>query len=175
MLSRRERALVHVLLWTAAAAALVLFGYSRISGRAEASNSIARMEQQLLGFEQRGGSASDLNRCKQKLEAELAGLRSRFYGEGEMDLYGFGASVRDLLLSSGLAISRYQTLETGGRTYLEFAVSGSAHALVSFLLEVSGRSKYWSIPYLSVNARGGGASVQALFRIGYEQIAGSSD
>jgi hypothetical protein len=175
MLSKRERALVHILVWTLAAVAFLLFGYSQLAGRREVSSSIALMEEQLARFNKKAVSASELAGRKEQLEAELAELRKRFYGKEEIDLYGFGASVRDLLVSSGLQINRYQTLELSEQTYLEFSVAGSAYGLVRFLQQVSVHPKHWSIPYLSINARGGDGSVQALFRIGYEQIDNTAD
>jgi len=41
---------------------------------------------------------------------------------------------------------------------------------MKFLESVSNSGKHWSMPFLSVNARGGTGAVDAVFRIGYETL-----
>ena len=105
------------------------------------------------------------------LEARIADARARLYAPGEIDPYRFGIVIRDLLRSEGLAIARYQTVEQGSGTVLEFSVDGSARALARFLQRVSEAPRWWTVSFLSVRAAGGQGSVQAVLRISYEQAA----
>ena len=102
--------------------------------------------------------------------SERARELQRFYPEGEMDTYEFGAIVRTLLMREGLEIGRYRTLESSGRTFLEFTVSGSALETARFLGTVTGSERVWVVPVLSIDAHDPSGELRSVFRIGYETI-----
>ncbi len=169
-LTPRERFLVTLLGW---AIALAVLGALILHERGRAAEAQARavlLEQQVRRLAGKVPQAGDLTgrieRARRALELE----RGRFYAPGEMDPYRFGALIRERLVSRGLRIDRYQTLEPQKGSLLEFSVQGDALALVSFFREVSLADKYWSIPFVSVSVKGPQGLVQSVFRIQYEQI-----
>jgi hypothetical protein len=97
-------------------------------------------------------------------------LEDRYYQESEMDPYKFGILIKDLLTSKGLTISKYQTIDTKDLILLEFSVIGDALGFSEFLESVSLSDKYWSIPYLTINANNRNGRIQAVFRITYGMI-----
>ncbi len=173
MLSRREKALLAALFWTAAVAAAGVCIYLAGERRAATAQRIELAEREIaaLGARLTGGGADGADPVD--LEARIADARSRLYAAGEIDPYRFGIVIRDLLRSEGLAIVRYQTIEQGSATALEFSVEGSARAMAGFLKRVSDAPRWWTVSFLSVRSSGGNGSVQAVLRISYEQ-AGKS-
>ncbi len=168
-LSRRERLLVRVLGWTLVLVVLGAFSLHEAGRVTEARGRAVRLEQQARRLAAKLPEAGDLAGRLERARGALEEERRRFYAPGEMDPYRFGTLVRDRLVARGLKIDRYQTLEPGQGTLLEFSVQGDALALVSFFREASESDKYWSLPFVSVSAKGEGA-VQSVFRIRYEQI-----
>jgi hypothetical protein len=175
MLSRRERVLIHILVWTCLAAAAGLFVYREAGRQVDIRRRVALMEEQLVKFTRRIPDAGQLAGRKERLRQELEEERKMFYAGAQMDPYRFGIIVRDLVAAQGLQIDRYQTMEIGGRTLLEFSVRGDALGFLAFLRRASLSDHYWSIPFVSINARGGGGVVQSVFRIHYEQIGDVAD
>ncbi len=173
-MSRREKVLLNVLLWVVAAAILGVLAWLELEKSAETRGQAAVMEEQIRRFSERAGDETELEGRRQRLVQALEAERQRFYGAGEMDTYGFGIIIRDLLVAGGLEISRYQTVEVGQSTYLEFSVAGSALELARFLQRVSASEKYWSVPFLSISNRSADGNVQSVFRITYEKIDGLS-
>ena len=159
-----------ILLWTGLAAGLGIAGYSVLQRRGAAREQIALLEQQVVKAGERTGDVEALRSRRDALAGQLAAEQARFYRSEEMDAYRFGTLVRDLLLGEGLAIDRYQTIEVGEKTLLEFSVSGSPLGLLEFLSQVSRASRYWNLSFLSINAREEDGRVQSVFRIAYETI-----
>lgn len=170
-MTRREAVLVKVLAGVLAAAAVGTGFALQLQRRADARARIAAMTTELAKLRERDADVADLSRQHAVLSAETALEQERFYREREMDTYRFGAIVRTLLIGEGLAISRYRTLESSGRTFLEFTVSGSALGLSRFLRHVTESDHVWVVPSLSIDSRGTAGEVRSVFRIGYETIA----
>jgi hypothetical protein len=128
------------------------------------------LEHQLERLQSRREPAEDLLARRTALSAELSELEARFYAPDSIDPYRFGVLVRDLLAANRLGINRYQTIDSGGDTVLEFAVQGDALSLARFLDKVGREPKYWTIPFLSIRARDESGQVNAVFRIRYEVL-----
>jgi hypothetical protein len=146
-------------------AVVVSLGMDRLGSAVSRS---AALEERIRGLARALPVESDLVARRQRLQDELEGIKSRFYGAEEMNPYGFGALIRDRLAATGMDIARYQVLDAKGRTWLEFAASGPATAFVRFLGEVTASGTYWAIPSLSVVTHAASGSVEVVFRIGYE-------
>lgn len=174
MLNKRERLLLNVLVWVAIAAVFGVFTFFEGMKRIELRERIALIEEQMRRLQVKLPSRAELSETKKHLQVELKGLQSRFYLEEQMDPYQFGSVIRELLVHEGLSIKRYQTLEVGEDTLLEFSVSGDALGFFRFLEKISRSEKFWSVPFVSINARGGAGRIDSVVRIGYETI-GSSD
>ena len=157
-------------LWTGLTAGLGIFGYSVLQRRGAAREQISLLEQQVVRASERTGEAEALRSRRDALAGQLAAEQARFYRPEEMDAYRFGTLVRGLLLEENLVIERYQTIEVGEQTLLEFSVSGSPLGLLEFLSKVSNAPRYWDLAFLSINARAGDGRVQSVFRIAYETI-----
>jgi hypothetical protein len=174
VLSRREKLLLAALLWTAAVAAAGVTVYLAGEGRAATTQRIRLAEREVASLAARmagghgAGPGADAP-ARAGLEERIADARGRLYAPGEIDPYRFGIIIRDLLLAQGLEIARYQTVEQGGSTDLEFSVQGSARALSGFLEQVSRAPRWWDLSFLSVRTAGDAGAVQAVLRISYEQ------
>jgi hypothetical protein len=108
------------------------------------------------------------------LEDRIQGLKrvesdelARYYASGEMDLYRFGSLVNSLLARRGITVERFRTLSGSSAPVLELSARGTSLALMAFLSDVSASSKYWTIPYLHVQAPAGNGSVTCEMQIGY--------
>jgi hypothetical protein len=168
--SRRERFLITLLLWTVLIAAVSISGYLTLEKRSDARQKIGLLEQQLAKLGARDGDPETLKRRRENLAEQLEREEARFYRPEDMDPYQFGTHVRDLLVAEQLAIDRYQTIEVADRTLLEFSVKGSPLSLLRFLERVSTAPRYWDVSFLSINARAEAGVVQSVFRISYETI-----
>jgi hypothetical protein len=166
MLSRLERILLNVLLWVFLAAGGSVLFLSQIQRSRELAGKAVLLRNQLQHLATSPGDITELEPRKQQLQSALEAMRKKYFEPGEMDPYRFALLVRNLLVSNHLAINRYQTLDTGQRTLLEFSVAGDSLDFVQFLQQVSGAEKYWSVPFLSLSATDG--RVQSVFRITYE-------
>jgi hypothetical protein len=177
VLSKREKALLVALFWSAAAAAGFVTITLASQRRAALAEQVTLARRELAGLEARmggaGGAAGAGTVSASDLEARIADARGRLYGPDEIDPYRFGIVIRDLLRAEGLSISRYQTVEQGSATLLEFSVDGSARSVARFLERVSEAPKWWAVSFLSVRTAGNDGSVQAVVRVHYEQ-AGKS-
>jgi hypothetical protein len=179
VLSKREKALLAALFWSAAFAACFVTVTLASQRRGALAEQVALARRELSGLEARlGGGAAGAGAgaaalSVAELETRIAGARGRLYGSDEIDPYRFGIVIRDLLRAEGLTISRYQTVEQGSVTLLEFSVDGSARSVARFLQRVSEAPKWWAVSFLSMRASGGDGSLQAVIRIHYEQ-AGES-
>ena len=174
-MSSRERALVTAAFWAAVLAGAGLWLYPAAQSYARLSRDIPVLERQI---EQVGAGPGDpaTDRIRRdRLAGEIEGLSGRFYRPGEMDVYRFGAEVRDLLRRSGVAIGGYRVVGSAGEPQIEFSVAGDARSLAGFLDAVSRAPRHWPIRYLSVRSSEGGRTVAAVFRIGYAELAGESD
>lgn len=167
--------MVALLIWTCLAAGAALVFFLEAGRRAEIRQQVALMEAHVRKLEQDAPDERLLVERGGRLQGELEQERRRLYAPGEMDPYRFGLIVRDLLVAEGLQIDRYQTLEAGKRTLLEFAVRGEARGMLAFLRRVSLSERTWSVPYLSIGARGETGMVQSVFRIHYAQLGEKLD
>lgn len=125
---------------------------------------IARLRQSL---QMQSESASR----RRQLQDQLKVAKARFYAPGEIDLYAFGTLVRKRLAAEGMSVVRYEVSEIKGQSGLEFTVTGPIRSFVHFLKEVSESQKYWSMTSLALTMRDGSSTVEAVFRIGYEELA----
>jgi hypothetical protein len=162
--------LLNILVWVVVLVVLGFLTTGTLQRRAGLRDKIALLEKQIPQFTARAADGEALRAQRQRLEEDLAAERDHYYEAGRIDPYRFGIVVRELLLARRLRILKYQTLESGQRTLLEFAVEGSALELMSFLQAVSKSEKYWSISFLSISARRGNGEVEAVFRVGYETL-----
>lgn len=168
MLSKRERLLLTALGWTVVLAGMASFLVLSVEPLAGLSDRVYLMEEQLQAH--RAVDPAETTRALAATDKAIAAEQAKFYRPGEIDPYRFGALVRDLLVREGLAIQRYQTVEAGEETLLEFAVTGDGRSLFSFLRQVSSAPKYWSMTLLSIKAPSEGQTVQAVFRVRYEAL-----
>ena len=169
MLNKREKILLNILLWTVVITFLGIFYLLEISKRADLQERIGLIEEQLKRFRIKMPDENELIFKRSDPYKELAELKHRFYFEQDIDTYRFGIIIHDLLVSGGIEINRYQTMEVGKNTFLEFSVRGNALGFISFLESVSLSDKYWHIPYVSINSRSGNGVIDSVFRIGYEK------
>lgn len=168
-MNKRERILLNVLLWTVVVAFIGVFFFLEVNKKADLQERIELVEEQLKRFRVKMPDENKLVLKRDNLSKELAELTHRFYSEQDIDTYGFGIIIHDLLVSSGLEINRYQTMEVGKNIFLEFSAKGNALGFISFLKSVSLSDKYWHIPYISINSRSGNGVINSVFRIGYEK------
>lgn len=174
-LSRRERLLVGLLGWTVLLALAGTLGLREWGRSAEARERAAILERQVRLLAAKAPEAEGLPARLERVRRALEEERRRFYTPEEMDPYRFGTLIRNRLVARGLVIDRYQTLSAGKETLLEFSVQGDARALVSFFREVSQADHYWSVPYVTLSAKGEKGSVQSVFRILYERNDEAAD
>ena len=170
MVSSRERFLLNILSWIVAVVALSFLSAATLEKRAGLRGKINQLERQIPQFSAHAAGEVQLRARRQRLQAELEAERNHYYQAGQIDPYRFGILIRDLLVGSRLQIKRYQTLEVGKQILLEFSLEGSVLDLMKFLEAVSKSGKHWSMPFLSINARGDTGVVDAVFRIGYETL-----
>ena len=168
-MNKREKILLHILLWTVVITFLGIFLLLEINKKADLQERTELVEKQLKRYRVKIPDGNELIFKRDNLSEELAELKYRFYIEQDIDTYRFGIIIHDLLVSSGLEINRYQTIEVGKNTFLEFSVRGNALGFISFLKSVSLSDKYWHIPYVSINSRSGNGAINSVFRIGYEE------
>lgn len=169
-MTRRESLMVRALAVVLAVAAAGTAFALQVQRRAETRGRIATMEGELVKLRGRGADIAALRGQRDLLSAERSRELSRIDRGGIMDAYHFGTIVRSLLMSEGLEIGRYRTLESSGRTYLEFTVSGSAPGMARFLQRVTDSEHVWVMPVLSIDAHDGSGALRSVFRIGYETI-----
>ncbi len=169
-MSKREKLLLNVLLWIVITAILGVLFFIEKERKDELESKIGLMEGQIQKFSTRAADEGQLEVQKERLIAVLEEEKRRFYKTREMDPYRFGIIIRDLLVSNNLVIKRYQTLEIGESMVLEFSVTGDGLDYTRFLESLSSAEKYWSVSFLSINARGGGGEVSSVFRVSYETI-----
>lgn len=162
--------LLNVLLWVAVLSAAGVFAYGELVRGGEFRRKAGLLERELSRHTGRAVDEERLVREREELTRALEEERGRFYAPGEIDPYRFGRLVRELLVRQGLEVGRYQTVEIGGTTHLEFAVSGDAARLMGFLEQVSFAGKYWSVPFLSIDGRAGAGRLECVVRIGYETL-----
>lgn len=170
MLSKREKLLLNVLFWIVVAAGLGILFFLEMEKNIDVQEKIGLMEEQIEKYSMKTADEEKLKAKKGRLSEELKKEWVKFYDGKEIDPYRFGIIIRNNLVSGGLEIKRYQTLEVGGSTWLEFSVSGEALAFFSFLEKVSNSEKYWTVSFVSIDSREGQGRINAVFRISYETI-----
>jgi len=175
MLNKREELLLQIMVWTIIAAVFGVALFFQLVRSSETKKDIALFEQQLARWSAQPGSVDDLLTRKDTLLADLSELETRFYAPEDMDPYRFGILVRDLLATHRLEISRYQTIERGNDTVLEFAVRGDALNLIEFLEQVARQPRCWSVSFLSIWTQKESGLINAVFRVGYEVLDAVAD
>ena len=169
-LSKREKLLINLLILICIISGAGLLYYLMIDRIIDLNNSINLLKQQIQQITLTMPDESDLKVKKDLLRMGIDELEDRYYQKNEMDPYTFGILIKDLITSKGLDISKYQTIEAKDSIQLEFSVSGNALDFSEFLESVSLSDKYWSIPYLTMNANDRNGRIQSVFRITYGMI-----
>jgi hypothetical protein len=168
MLAKREKTLLWVLcgiVGLCLAGIGVQFGLERLS---DARTKVAQYETQIRKISQALPAEQDIVSRVQAMKAELDDVKSRFYKPDELSTYSFGELIKKKLAALGIAVVRYQVVETAGKSFLEFSVSGSARSIVQFFKNVSESKKYWTVPLFTLTMREGTETADGVFRIGYE-------
>jgi hypothetical protein len=169
-ISKRERALLFVLMWALAVSAAGIVCYFKVEEMSALQQKTALLEKQVQKSTLKAPNSDDLLKKKELLMQRIGTEKEKYYYADEIDPYKFSTVIKNILSEKGLYIKKYQTIEVKERTYLEYSVSGDALQLAAFLRVVAGSEKYWSIPFLSIDARKGDGTVDAVFRINYETI-----
>lgn len=170
MLSKRERQLITILLWVIMACGFGVVTFLQVLRSSETTHRIEALEQRISRLSAPSASEPALIERAQRLGAELEGERSRFYPPDAMNPYRFGTLIQKLLDTHRLSTNRYQTIEAGGVTLLEFSVRGDALAFMNFLRDLSQSEKYRVMPYLAMDAQAGKGEIAAVFRVRYEVL-----
>ena len=170
MLSNREKLLLNILFWIAVASALGILLFLEMEKNSDIQEKIGLMEEQLKKYSIKAEDEEKLKAKKERLFNDFEKELVKFYTSKEIDPYRFGIIIRNYLVSGGLEIQRYRTLDVGGGTLLEFSVSGEALTFLSFLEKVSKSEKYWTVSFVSIDSRERQGKVNAVFRIAYETI-----
>lgn len=169
-ISKRERTLLFVLLWVFAVFTAGIVFYFKLEEMTSLGQKTAMLEKQVQKITMKAPNSDDLTGEKGLLVERIGMEKAKYYYRDEIDPYQFSTIIKNLLSEKGLYIKKYQTIEVKERTYLEYSVSGDALELAEFLRVVADSDKYWSIPFLSIDARKGDGTIDAVFRINYETI-----
>jgi|GEM_PF-3019231 len=170
MADKVDRRLLYVLAAAVGIAAVVVAGGLIAERLSDARARAERYETRSRALRKTLLPEADLARERDALDRRVARLRARYYRADEISPYAFGGEVKKRLRSAGMTVARYQIMESKGKSFLEFAVSGRARSFLQFLRDVSLQGKYWTIPSMTVDARAGGDVVEVVFKIGYEVI-----
>jgi hypothetical protein len=169
MLAKREKLLLGILTAVISVAALgIVFSLGAERLRSALVNVGQYREQNEKLRRSIGSEEVDALSLRERLQGELAVMKTRFYGPGEMNPYSFGALIKKKLGSLGLAVVRYQVIEVKGVSSLEFSISGSINSIILLFKEVSESERYWTISSLALTMREDAVGADAVFRIGYE-------
>ncbi len=155
-MTKNERRLVGILALTlfSSAAALSIFSSFLRLRSAEAAE--ASLEAAIAKAGTREAEPAQLQRRIVELERRVKGYVA--VGEGpavneEPAVADFGTSMKALIAKRGLAIGRYQVTEAEGGEHLEFAVSGSTLAFLTFIREAETRgARFASLTFRAVPA-----------------------
>lgn len=167
-MTRQRRTLLVILGATALCAGLGSFLYVQLDRIRVMDEQISFLRKQYARLPadaptEQAGLEQRVAALKQAQTEELA----RYYGASEMDLYRFGAVVNGMLARRGVTVERVRTVTGAALPVLDLSVRGSSTALMGFLSDVSARPKYWSIPYLHLQAPSGRGMVTCDLQIGY--------
>ncbi len=167
-MTRERRILLTLLGATALCAALGSFLYVRLDHIRTMDEQIAFLRKQYvrLPLDAPIEQADLQQRIVDLGQAESEEL-ARYYGDSEMDLYRFGSTVNTMLARRGISVERVRTITGAATPVLELSARGSSVGLVGFLSDVSVRAKYWTIPYLHVQAPTGSGMVTCEMQVGY--------
>jgi len=166
--TRTRRILLALLGATALCAALGSFLYVQLDRIRVMDEQAAILRRQYIKLpaDARTGQAGLEQRITELGQAESEEL-ARYYSAGEMDLYRFGSTVNAMLARRGITVERVRTVTGASAPVLELSVRGSSLALMRFLSDVAARPKYWTIPYLHVQASSGSRTVTCEMQAGY--------
>jgi hypothetical protein len=159
-----------VLLWVFSFFVTGIFFYFKIEEMSSLGQKTAQLEKQVQKITVKAPSSDELIGKKDLLMKRIGMEKAKYYYADEIDPYQFSITIKNILSEKGLYIKKYQTIEVKKRTYLEYSVTGNALELAEFLRIVEDSDKYWSIPFLSIDARKGDGTIDAVFRINYETI-----
>jgi hypothetical protein len=168
MLAKREKLLLGILAAVISCTAMAIvfaLGAERLQS---ARANVGQYREQNEKLRASIGSEADVLSLRERLQGELAVMKTRFYGPEEMNPYSFGALIKKKLGSLGLTVVRYQVIEVKRVTSLEFSISGSINSIILLLKEVSESDRYWTISFLAMTMREDTGGADAVFRIGYE-------
>ena len=169
-LNKREKIFLRVLLLVVIIACAGIYYYLKVERLRTLQEQIQLAEQQIKTISLKTPDEDQIVKQKNLLYEELKKEKEKLYSSSEIDPYQFSITIRKLLSSNGLTIKKYQTIEVKENSYLEFSISGDALGFAEFLKSVFSSNKYWYIPFLSVDARKGDGSINAVFRITYETM-----
>ena len=128
------------------------------------------VERQLQKVTVKSPDSEDLQEKKDTLINRIQVEKEKYYYKDKIDPYQFSIIIRNLLSANGLNIKKYQTIELTDYTSLEFSISGGVPEFIEFLKAVSYSDKYWNISFLTLDARKGDGTIDAVFRINYETL-----
>jgi len=117
-----------------------------------------------------GGALGDQPDREQKVQALKLALDAelgRYYEKDEIDLYRFASTVSSTLARYGVTVEQFRTIGSGRSQALEVKVRAAPSSFMAFLAEASSSSKYWTIPYLHVQAQTASGTLTGEFQIGY--------
>lgn len=170
MLSRRERKLLIILLVVIAVCGFGVFTFLQALRSSETTRRIEQLQQRMSQLSTPSASEQALTERRQRVAAELESVRGHFYLPEAINPYRFGTLIQTLLNTHRLDTIRYQTVEAGGVTLLEFSVRGAALNLMNFLRDMAQSEKYRVMPYLAIDAQAGNGEIAAVFRVRYEVL-----
>ncbi len=167
-MTRVRRILLRLLVATAVCAALGSFLYVQLDRIRVMDEQVAFLRKQYVKL------PADAPTEQAELEQRISDLKqaesvelARYYGSSEMDLYRFGSAVNAMLARRGITVERVRTVAGAATPVLELSARGPAVGLMGFLSDVSARAKYWTIPYLHVQAPTGSGMVSCDMQVGY--------
>ncbi len=170
MLAKREKTLLGILIGVVVLSGAGLGIQMGVERLTDARSKVAQYEAQIRKISQALPAEEDIVTRAAAMKAELADVTSRFYAPEDLNPYSFGTLIKKKLAGLGITVVRYQVVETGGKSFLEFSVTGSARSIVQFFKDVSEAGKYWTVPMLTLTMREGTEKADVVFRIGYEVL-----
>lgn len=166
-LSKREKVLLYICVLIAIISGMGVFYYLMIEKVLVLNSDIDLLTKQIQQMHSHMPDEVNLQVKRELLLEGIKELEGRLYTDAEMNPYKFGIWIKDLLLENGLNITKYQTIENNNSIFLEFFISGDALDFIEFLESVSLAEKYWSIPFMVINADKSNGQIEAVFRITY--------
>jgi hypothetical protein len=169
-LSKRERVLLHILISIFTLVAAGIYFTIKTEQMISLQQEIDMLERRMQKVTVKSPKDYHLQEKKESLSDRIWIEKEKYYHWDEMDPYQFSIVIRNLVSENGLRIKKYQTIEFSDYTSLEFSISGHILGFIKFLKAVSSADKYWNISFLTLDARKGEDTVDAVFQIHYETV-----